>query len=63
MPAALKKMLFVFKPGRGSLLVAKNKGHPPSFFIVMESDVACSKRVSQEFLHEAQFRGICPPES
>jgi len=41
MPAELKDMLFVFKPRRGGMLVVKDNGHPPSFFIV--TDVAGSK--------------------
>ncbi|MEI6652244.1 MAG: hypothetical protein WCL42_06680 [Chlorobiaceae bacterium] len=35
MPAALKKMLFVFKLRRSGMLVAKNKTPPSSFFLVV----------------------------
>jgi hypothetical protein len=55
MPTALKKMLFVFKPQRGNMLVAKKKTTSPFFLAVTEAEVACQK----EFLWKCIiFKGI-----
>ena len=49
MSTTLKKMLIVFKPRRGSMLVAKKKAALPLFLVVTEVEVACQK----EFLRKS----------